>query len=325
MRARRSSVLRGMSARLLLPFLVVLAACGARAAPPADVIPIARVSAPPLAVEPGPDAGPKEKPACLSEDSRSYHLMAAWPEKERVFFCLELEGPDENGSPETRACTSVGPHGDYRLEALREGRPPPLPETPFRKESADGKLSFRLEGGLREPKKATGILEQKSPKKVLKRAPIAYDEHVSFEGFIGQGIVLKTWVDEGPGCSLSLVDPKKTWPSGIDMPGAVALGGCYAGIHALRTRPNEIAVIDSGGSSIVFVNEDTLEETDLDLERQGGPEMGAPFIAWLEGRTLVMVYGAPVAGDVLRVSLDRREVTATSEPPTCVKRARPGP
>jgi len=294
---------------------VLLAACAAGSAARTEVIPIAPVKSPPLVVAVEGDGGATEKPACLSPDAREKELASAWPERDRVYFCLQPR--DETGTPSNRTCSSVGRAGDLRHEAFRVGAPPPLPSLSFPKESANGKLTFRIEGGLLSPKKAVGVLEQKSPRKVLKRAPIEYDEHIAFEGFIGSAVVYRTWVDEGPGCSLTMVDPKKSWPSGVELEGGVGLGSCYEGTHLFRTRTNAVAVLDGGGSGLVFVNEDTLETTELDLERQAGPDQGTPFVGWLEGRVLVLVYGAPVSGAVVRVDLDRKEIVSDFSPTLC--------
>ena len=67
----------------------------------------------------------------------------------------------------------------------------------------------------------------------------------------------------------------------------------------------------------MFVNEADLTTTELDLERQAGPEMGTPFVGFREGQTLTLVYGAPIAGDVVRVDLGEKRVTSTRSPSLC--------
>jgi hypothetical protein len=310
-----------MRSTSFVPFALValvLGACAVRRPERAEVVLASPTKGAPLVVAP---AAPKVKTGeaadCLPPDVREMHLTTAWPESGRAYYCVGPEAWEHGADTEARSCWSAGPSGDLRHEPYRPARAAALPTATFRGESADGKLTFRIEGGLPTPKKAVGVLEQKSPRKVLKRAPIAYDEHIAFEGFLGQGIVYRTWVDEGPGCSLILVDPKTGWPSGMDADGGVRLGSCYGGTHLLRTRPDEVAVLDSGGSGLVFVNEVDLSTTELDLERQAGPDMGTPFVGWLEGRQLVLVYGAPISGDVVRVDLDGKRVVSARSPSLC--------
>jgi hypothetical protein len=45
--------------------------------------------------------------------------------------------------------------------------------------------------------------------------------------------------------------------------------------------------------------------------------MGTPFVGWLEGRQLVLVYGAPISGDVVRVDLDGKRVVSARSPSLC--------
>lgn len=297
---------------------LVLGACAVRRPEHAEIVLASPTKGAPLVVAPAaPKVKTGEAPGCLPPDAREMHLTTAWPESGRAYYCVGPEAREHGADTEARSCWSVGASGDLRHEPYRPSRAAALPTVPFRRESADGTLTFRIEGGLLTPKKAVGVLEQKSPRKVLKRAPIAYDEHIAFEGFVGQGIVYRTWVDEGPGCSLALVDPKKGWPSGLDADAGVPLGSCYEGTHLLRTRPDEVAVLDSGGTGLVFVNEGDLSTTELDLERQAGPEMGTPFVGWLEGRQLVLVYGAPISGDVVRVDLEGKRVVSVRSPSLC--------
>ena len=305
---------------LVVASFVLVAGCGHDSPPPdtvrREVVPVGPVLARPLSVTEA-DADPlPPPPSCARENEREAHLTAAWPEGDRVFYCVET-APDEFQAGVPPTCSSVGKLGDYRAEASRTGKPPPLPTVPLRRESADGRLTFRIEGGLREPKRATGRLDQRAPKKTLKRAAIAYDEHIAFEGWIGQAIVFRTWVDEGPGCNWGMVDPQKTWPSGVDYEKAVSLGGCYGTNYTLKPMPEEYAIVDAGGSMVTFVNETTLATSTVETERQGGPEMGTAIVPWLEGDVLVLVYGAPLSGDVVRVSLKTKSLTSAFTPRTC--------
>lgn len=320
-RSGGSNVHRGMDHRSLAAFALsglVLGACATHRSEHREVVlaPPWKGTALVVAAAP-PKARPNETKACFPPGTRDLHLTAAWLERGRAHYCLEPDSDEGETDPALRSCWSTGPGGDLRREVYRIVPSPHLSTEPFRRESADGKLTFRLEGGLLSPKKAVGVLEQKSPRKVLKRAPIDYDEHLAFDGFVGSAIVLRSWVDEGPGCTLTLVDPRKTWPSGMNLENGTHLGSCYGGTHLLRTRADEVAVLDAGGSGLVFVNEGDLTTTELDLERQAGPEMGTPFVGFREGQTLMLVYGAPIAGDVVRVDLGEKRVVSAHSPSPC--------
>mgnify|MGYP003377557445 CR=1 FL=1 len=295
---------------------VACAACARPEPRKPEVVRVGRVVAPPMVVEEADAGPPPAPPFCMDATLREAHLADAWPEGERVVYCVAMAG-DEFEKPIPRTCASVGKRGDYRSEPTRHGTAPALPIVPLRSTSADGNLTFRLQGGLREPKKATGILEQKSPKRILKKAPVEYDEHIAFVGWIGDHVVVRTWVDEGPGCQWNMVNPKTTWPSGVDYEHSQSLGGCYGGNFTLKPRADEYAIVDAGGGSVTFVSESTLEVSPVETERQAGPEMGLSIVPWMDGDELVMVYGAPISGDVARVNLKTKRVSGVFTPAAC--------
>ncbi len=92
-------------------------------------------------------------------------------------------------------------------------------------------MSFDLVGGERTPHGARGTLTEVATHRVLKSGPIDYDEHVDYLGWIGDGVVLGTRVDEG----MALYEPLKTWPPKIG--DGVYLGGCYGGNVMLEPTP----------------------------------------------------------------------------------------
>jgi hypothetical protein len=197
------------------------------------------------------------------------------------------------------------------------GTPPPMPAADFRVASMDGALSFRFTGGEREPKRARGTLLRDG--KVVHSGPIAYDEHVAFEGWIGTGIVLRTWVDEGPGCGLLVVDAQVGWPSGLWSEDARGLGDCFGGYWKWKPTQDTYVVLAGDGSSVTFIDETTLGIEHVDPGRHAGLEEANPLVPWLQNDDLVLVYGAPSAGDVVRVSLRTRAVVART-PAACDER-----
>lgn len=295
---------------------LALLGCGSHERlPAADVIAIAPAE-PGRVLSVSVDSGASpEAPRCADAAQREAQLAAAWSENDRIHYCVRTAPNGEDpGYPLT--CSSIGKTGDYRVEPARLHDSARLAHVPLRGTSADGKLTFRLTGGEREPHKAHGALVETGSKRIVKKAPIEYDEHIAFDGFIGSGIVFRTWVDEGPGCTLALVDPRVDWPSG-DYEHMQTLGGCYDGGLAIEPDADTYAWIDAGGASVAFVDEKSLAVTKVETERQGGPDTGLAMVPWREGDQLVIVYGAPISGDVVRVDLSEHALRERWSPPSC--------
>jgi hypothetical protein len=289
--------------------------CGRPATIPAvDVVPIAPAR-PGKVLAVTSDSGVlHENARCADREQREAELAAAWAEDDRVHYCVRT-APDGDDPGYPLTCSSVGKAGDYRVEPARLHESARISQVPLRTTSADGKYAFRLTGGEREPHKATGALVETRSGRIVKKAPIDYDEHIALDGWIGSGVVFRTWVEEGPGCTLALVDPRVDWPSGYEH--VKTLGGCYDGAFTLKPDPNTYAVLDAGGASVAFVDENSLEVTQVETDRQGGPVMGTAIVPWLEGSELVVVYGAPISGDVVRIDLRKRSLVARASPASC--------
>jgi hypothetical protein len=328
------------SAAGLAAIVAGVAACGVvqRQPAPAELALTAQAApapAPPDASAPAP--APSAVPAapgavlapafCVPPPIRHAELDEAWQESDRVFLCVTGEPRQGDAGAAHRACASVGPSGDARAEPDRRAttggapaprKPPPVASVGFRATSADGLLSFHLVGGARSPHRAIGTLRDARGKRVLKQAPIAYDEHLSVDGWVGQGLVLHTWVEEGPGCGLWLFDPQKTWPDLVNGGGA-SLGSCFNGNIVSSPLPGVFVIVDAGGTTITFVEESTLAVTSLQTRcGAGDADTKGRLSAWLDGdAVLVLVYGAPMAGAVVRVDLKRRVVLARWTPPAC--------
>jgi hypothetical protein len=315
----------------------VLVACGAlvACAPPvsrgavAPPAPMPSVSASAAAPPPALTPAPVTAPFCVPNNRLLTWLDDAWPDGDRVVVCV---GPPPGTPPEAEAappsCLSVGKAGDYRAEARRTGpAKPPVPSVPFRRVSVDGLLAFDVDGGRRSPHRAVGTLRDARTHRVLKRAPVEYDEHLEFLGWVGRGVVLRTRVDEGPGCRLRLVDPTKDWPIGAEA--GTDVGDCFHddasmdqgvfdGHLVLRPSDGVFAIVSAGGENVAFVDEATLAITFVKTRSGGGPEAGTRFVAWMEGDSiLVIAYGAPSAGDVARIDLKRRTLDAAWSAPVC--------
>ena len=141
-----------------LLFVGVGVACVACARPKPlqpEVVHVVRGVAPPRIVLEADAGPPPAPPFCVDATLREAHIVDAWPEGERVVYCVAMTGDDVE-KPIPRTCASVGKQGDYRSEPSRHGTAPALPIVPLRSTSADGNLTFRLQGGLREPKKEIG-------------------------------------------------------------------------------------------------------------------------------------------------------------------------
>ena len=296
-----------------------LLGCGAATAPRSE--PVALVSTAPVVAE-RPAPPPRPAPFCPAAYRADTHLQAAWPVGERTHFCVSEHDdskprPDDGSYPvHPDRCASVGPDGDYRVEPAGRSAPPPLPKGSLSKTSRDGALSFSLRGGEREPKGARGTLRRHG--KVLRSGAVTYDEHVALEGWVGNSVVLRTWVDEGPGCSLVVIDPLVHWPSGLWNDAFDGLGGCWADYDLWRPTPDRFVMLDGDGSSVTFVEENPLRIEAVQTGRQSEEYEAQILVPWLEGDDLVLVYGSPIAGDVLRLNLRTRAIHHVFSPPPCV-------
>jgi hypothetical protein len=217
-----------------------------------------------------------------------------------------------------RSCVAIDVGANYRAYHTKPTQPtPPAPSASFDGASTAGRLTFELVGGERVPHGARGTLREVASHRVLKSAPIEYDEHLDDLGWIGDGIVLGTRVDEGPGCEMALYQPLKTWPPNLG--DGVDLGGCYGGNVMLKPTPGVLAIVDASGSDIKFVDETTLAVDSLTIGHGAYADSGTRIVAWLENSdsVLVLAYGSPITGDVARVDVKHRKVLSASSPEVC--------
>jgi hypothetical protein len=245
---------------------------------------------------------------CVPTAFREAHLELAQPDGDDYVVCT---------SP-PHVCIAIDRAANYRTHRGKPSRPAPsAPSAWFNNASTAGRLTFDLVGGERSPHGARGTLREVATKRVLKSAPIDYDEHLAYLGWIGDGIVLRTRVDEGPGCELFLYQPLKTWPPNSD--DYVDLGGCYDGNVMMEPTPDVLAIVDASGSAIKLVDELTLAIETLDIGRSADPDSGTRIVAWLENgdSVLVLAYGSPISGDITRVDVKRRKILSVSSHDVC--------
>jgi hypothetical protein len=245
---------------------------------------------------------------CVPAAFREARLELAQPGGDDYIVCTSAP----------HVCVAIDRAANYRAYHGKPSQPaPPAPSGGFYNTSTAGRLTFELVGGERTPHGARGTLREVATKRVLKSAPIDYDEHLDYLGWIGDGIVLSTRVDEGPGCELFLYQPLKTWPPKID--DFVDLGGCYGGNVMLAPALGVLAIVDASGSNIKLVDELTLAIDTLEIGHDADADSGTRIVAWLENgdSVLVLAYGSPISGDVARIDVKRRKILSVSSPDVC--------
>jgi hypothetical protein len=247
--------------------------------------------------------------------------------------CANLHRPPEGedaGATAVIQCVRVDAAGNYSEERA-PGKPfEPIRSEGFRAHSADGRFDFDLKGGDRHSPadtpsgylKATGTLRDAKTKKIIKRAPVKYDEHLQFLGWIGAAIALQSWVDEGPGCMLRLTDPTKDWPAFDSDHEYIGVGYCYGGITVLRPTDSVFAVVNDQGMGVAFVDESSLTVTNIDACNVSGPETDDAPLSWLAAgdakpTVLLQACGAPKAGDVVAIDLIGQKRLSAFHPPVC--------
>lgn len=291
-------------------------AASASATPPRVVPSSAAASATPTAPKPAGD--------CVPARFREAPLDGAWIDDGNVVFCAKLG--DDATPPLERACFGIDlATGAYlaKPKDLRPSTPPAKPTAgKFDASSIGGAATFALEGGLREPHKATvSLVDAKSGTK--KSAPLEYDEHVVFDGWIGDAVVLRTWVEAGPGCGRYLYSPMKKWPIVMTLTEDVHLGSCYNTEHLVFDTPSKKkALIDGDGGDLVLVDPTTLEIRRVDTRREVNEPGGFIGIQPKSGE-VVLVYGPSITGDFVRFDLATETIAAQGTPAVCPDGAQP--
>jgi hypothetical protein len=172
-----------------------------------------------------------------------------------------------------------------------------------------------------QPHRAVGILRDAQTGRVLKRAPIAYDEHAEVLGWIGRAVVLRFYVEEGPGDGLTWIDPRRTWPSIVPQPDEDAgesLIDCFDGCAVLRPSEGTFAIVDASGKAVTFIDEASMSVDVVTTGHESYPELGRRQVRWMEGDgVLVIAYGAPHSGVVARIDLAKKKLLSVWAAPEC--------
>ncbi len=271
------------------------------------------------------DAGlPATGPAhvfCVDPMFRQSHLEAAGPEGDRIVVCARPEAEDPDAAPPVRSCVELRLTGDYGAAADALPVEPRMASVPYRKVSRDGRLRFEIHGGVKVPHGAVAVVRDAASGHVLKRAPMQYDENVEFMGWIGQEVLLRLTVEEGPGCVLTWLDPQRTWPiSMITYDSDIGRDpiDCFDGNVVLAPSEGTFAIVDAGGGGVTFIDEATMAVDTVTTGQTSGPELGRRLSSWLEGdRVLVLAYGAPQSGTIARIDLKQRRLLGVWAPPEC--------
>ncbi len=247
---------------------------------------------------------------------RDAPLDGAWLDGNSIVFCAKTNEWAE--PPNLRACFAVEwASGVYRAmpnDLVAPKHPMPVKTSSLAATSIGGAFTSSLKGGLRVPHGATlELVDTKT--KAKKTAPIDYDEHVVLEGWLGDGVVLHTSVDEGPGCVRSIYLPMKTWPI-VLYPGGIDLGSCYDTQELVFDTPSKKkALVDGDGGKLVLVDPPTLVVDTLDPKHStGGPGEFSTFTP--SATEVVILYAAPV-GDFVRYDLDKEAIASDGAPDLC--------
>jgi hypothetical protein len=177
--------------------------------------------------------------------------------------------------------------------------------------SPDGSKVFLVRHEGHDAVQIYGETYEVASSKRLARFELPFDGHVERAFWLGEHVLVVGCVESGPGCSAKLIHPIRGEVGDID--------GNFFGIDGAVTALGEdrFAYVTSGGRSVVVRNErgDLIKATEISPGAE--EEMGAAVRVAPGGRELVIAYGGPIAGDVVRVDLAAMKVLARTTPTTC--------
>lgn len=179
--------------------------------------------------------------------------------------------------------------------------------------SPDGRRVFLVRHEGHEAVQIYGETYEVASSKRLARFELPFDGHVERVSWLGDHVLVVGCVESGPGCSARLVHPVRGEIGEID--------GNFYGIDGAVTplADDRYAYVTSGGRSVVVRSErgDLIKATEV--SPGADDELGASARVLPGGRELLIAYGGPVGGDVVRVDVGAMKVLARSTPKTCAK------
>lgn len=179
--------------------------------------------------------------------------------------------------------------------------------------SPDGSKVFlvRHEGGA--AMQIYGETYEVASSKRLARFELPFDGHVERATWLGEHILVIGCVESGPGCSARLVHPIRGELGVID--------GNFFGIDGAVSPLGDgrYAYVTSGGRSVVVRDERGELIKATEIAPGADDELGATARVLPGVRELVIAYGGPIGGDVVRVDLGAMKVVARATPTLCAK------
>lgn len=179
--------------------------------------------------------------------------------------------------------------------------------------SPDGSKVFlvRHEGGAGAAMQIYGETYEVASSKKLARFELPFDGHVERVSWLGEHILVVGCVESGPGCSARIVHPIRGEVGVVD--------GNFFGIEGAVSPLGDgrYAYVTSGGRSVVVRDERGELVKATEIAPGADDEMGAAVRVLPGARELVIAYGGPIGGDVVRVDLGAMRVIARATPKTC--------
>lgn len=212
-------------------------------------------------------------------------------------------------APDGSACKTIKPVNfkvprDVFAEGLRAQIPSDL--------SPDGKRLFLVRHEGDRSSDIFGETYDVASGQRLSRAPIDADEHVNGVWWVGKLALVMICVDEGPGCSISLLDPVR------GTKGSFLVNGAYADAPVHHVKGALWAVVDGTGGSVVVVDGNTGKVARTIQVPDPSVIEHETSAGMLDEKELYVVLGGPVGGKVVIVDVERGTVARTFQPPPVI-------
>ncbi len=177
--------------------------------------------------------------------------------------------------------------------------------------SADGSKLFLVRHEGRDAVQIYGEAYDVASGKRLSRFELPFDGRVERVRWLDDVVFVVGCVTSGPACSGRLVDPVRGEIGDVD--------GNFYGIDG-AVQPvglDRFVYVSSGGRSVVVRTErgDLVKATEISPGAED--ELGVAARVQQGARELVIAYGGPIAGDVVRVDLGTMRQIARATPKAC--------